>query len=159
LKLNLYIVVIFTILSSPFKCQTSVKVSETDLSEDTVDCNEYNVYYYSLKCKYPENSLTLKNECNLFLKKSNKSYSGSGYITFRFKIDCEGKIANNLEILQVDEEYKKKLFETRLINDLFLFIKTLSKWKIAISKSEKYYSYNTYLTFKINNGEITNIIP
>jgi len=39
------------------------------------------------------------------------------------------------------------------------FLKTLDKWRTATTKDGEAYLYKAFLTFKIRNGKVTNIIP
>ena len=123
------------------------------------NCDTYNNYYYSLGCKYPKNSTSLLKELQVFLKNKNNRYSGSGYITFHFRIDCEGKPNQKVKVLQTDANYKTYHFDKILVNDLYLFLKTLNEWKIGLAKNGNTYSYLAFITFKIYNGKITNIAP
>lgn len=122
-------------------------------------CPKAYAYFYSVGGKYPENSASLLKEVQIFLQQKNQNYLNSGYITFRFIIDCEGKRLPNTQVLQTDEKYLNFHFEKDLVNELFVFFKNLDKWRIAKSKEGNTYSYKAFLTFKIKNGKVINIIP
>jgi hypothetical protein len=127
---------------------------------DNPDCKgSNNVYYYQVGGKYPESSASLLNEAKEFMKKRNKKYSGNGYVTFRFSIDCEGKMRRRVQVLQTDDHYKSYHFSKNFVDELYSFVKTLNKWKIAKTKNGMPYFYTTLVTFKIKDGEIINIIP
>ncbi|MES2836014.1 MAG: hypothetical protein V4667_00695 [Bacteroidota bacterium] len=121
------------------------------------DCPKYNVYYYQVNGKYPKSSSSLLKEVQAFLQ--NKTYSGSGYITFRCRINCNGKLDTKTQVLQTDEKYKTTRFDKRLLNDLFDYFKTLDKWEIPTNNEEIPFSYIVFITFKLKNGKIINIIP
>jgi hypothetical protein len=123
-----------------------------------VKCKDYNMYYYSVGGKYPKSSATVLKDVQSFLVKNNNTYSGSGYITFRFKIDCEGKQMQKVQVLQTDQKYLKHQFDKKLVDELFIFLRTLSQWKIATMEG-KAYLYRAFITFKIKNGKVINIIP
>src|SRR6266581_8007814 len=91
-------------------------------------------YYYSYGCKYPRSSATLLKDAKTFLAKKNNPYSGNGYITFRFTIDCEGKMLKKVQVLQTDDSYTHFRFDKRLVNELFDYLNTLTQWKIAGAK-------------------------
>ncbi len=118
-----------------------------------------NIYYYSVNGKYPKNSASLLADARQFLGGRSNNYSGNGYISFRFTINCEGTMLNKVQVLQTDTLYKNCQFDKALINELYAFIKTLKQWKIAKTKTGISFNYKTFLTFKVNNGEIINIIP
>jgi len=122
-------------------------------------CKDYNWYYYQVGGKYPQSSTTLLKEAQQFLLKKNESYSDSGYITFRFKINCEGKMVQKVQVLQTDEKYSSYHFDKNLVNELYTFIKTLDRWKTVKTKEGEPLLYKAFITFKIKNGKVVNIIP
>ena len=122
-------------------------------------CPTQFAYFYSVGGKYPENSASLLKKVQAFLQQKNEMYANNGYITFRFMIDCEGKRVPQTEVLQTDEKYASFHFEKKLVDELFSFLQTLDKWVIARSTDGKSYSYKAFLTFKIKNGKVINIIP
>ena len=131
---------------------------DTTSNIDTI-CKNYNAYYYQVGGKYPESSSSILKQARTFLQKNNKRYPGNGYITFRFIVDCEGKIMKKIQVLQTDEMYKPYHFSKDLVNELFLFFNTMQKWKIAKTKQGDVFNYFAFIAFKINNGEVINIIP
>ena len=121
-------------------------------------CDSAFNYYYSVGSKYPMSSVNLLKQVIAFISpKSN--YSGNGYITFRFAIDCEGHMLKRTRVIQTDGQYKNYHFDKSLVNELFAFLQTLDKWKIASYKSGKSFSYIAVISFKIQNGKVINIIP
>jgi hypothetical protein len=122
-------------------------------------CPKQYAYFYSVGGKYPENSASLLKKVQTFLQQKNETYINSGYITFRFMINCEGKRVPQTEVLQTDEKYAAFHFEKKLLDELFSFLKTLDKWVAFKSKEGNTYSYKAFLTFKIKNGKVINIIP
>lgn len=131
---------------------------DTTSVRDTI-CKDYNIFYYSVGGKYLKNSYTVLNEVQLFLQLQHKDYNGSGYITFRFKIDCAGNKMKKTQVLQTDEKYAAYHFDKEFVNELYLFLNTLDKWKIAKNKEGKTFPYNAFISFKIKNGKVVNIIP
>jgi hypothetical protein len=122
-------------------------------------CPKQYAYFYSVGGKYPENSTSLLKKVQTFLQQQNENYVNSGYITFRFMIDCEGKRIAKTQLLQTDENYAAFHFEKKLVDELYSFLKTLDKWVSAKSTDGNTYSYKAFLTFKIKNGKVINIIP
>ncbi|NOT36608.1 MAG: hypothetical protein HOP11_04465 [Saprospiraceae bacterium] len=81
----------------------------------------------------------------------------SGYITIRFMVNCEGK-TGRYRVEQLDFEYKDKKFNEKIIDSLLSKTKSLDKWIPA--KSEDFvYDYYKYLTFKIIDNQIKDILP
>lgn len=119
----------------------------------------YKLFYYQLKAKYPVSSAILLRESNAFLKQKGGEYTGSGYVTFRFFIDCEGTMSRVL-VMQTDENYKTIHFDKAFVNDLYQYLKTMDQWKKNIDIQDiKNANYIAYISFKIKNGEVVNIIP
>jgi hypothetical protein len=75
--------------------------------------NNIHYFYNSGGLKYPENSASFLKELQTFLQQKNESYLNSGYITFRFIIDCEGKLLPKTEVLQTDEKYSNYHFNKK----------------------------------------------
>ena len=117
------------------------------------------VVYFSVDGKYPRSSATLVEEANLFLRGKNQRYTGSGYITFRFLVDCAGYRQPKTEVLQTDASYQKIHFRKELVNELYAFLKTLTSWRMATLPDGASTNYYTYLTFKISNGKVVAVIP
>jgi hypothetical protein len=131
---------------------------DTTSVKDTI-CKDYDIFYYSVGGKYLKNSYTLLNEVQTFLQQQNKTFDGSGYITFRFKIDCTGNKMKKTQVLQTNEKYAAYHFNKELVNELYLFTNTLDKWKIAKNKEGKTFPYNAFISFKIKNGKVITVIP
>lgn len=132
-----------------------------DTTRSAVDtsCRDYNMYYYSARGKYPKNSASLLKEVRSYLQKTAMAYSGSGYVTFRFIVDCNGHPMKRTEVLQTDEHYKSYHFEKRMVNELYDFVKTLDKWRTAKTEEGQSFPYHAVLTFKIRDGKVITIIP
>lgn len=131
---------------------------DTTANTDTA-CKNYNTYYYQVGGKYPKSSITLLKEVQAFLLQKNKIYEGSGYITFRFRINCERHRMKRTKVFQTDGDYKSIHFDKKFVNELYLFVDTLNEWKISKNKQGKNLSYIALITFKIKNGKVINIIP
>ena len=120
--------------------------------------SRYLLYYYQANTKYPVSTSTVLDETRQFLAKTDKVYSGNGYITLRFIVDCEGKIYR-VKVLQVDENYKSIHFDKRLVSDLNDYIHTLDRWEKNLSAYDlKSVSFIAYISFRIKNGEVVNVI-
>ena len=131
---------------------------DTTTTSDTA-CKDYIVYYYQVGGKYLESSITVLQKAQVFLQHANEKYNGSGYITFRFRIDCAGKRTKRTQVLQTNEAYKAYHFDKGFINELFLFLNTLTDWKTAPDHHGGSFSYIAFITFKIKDGKVINIIP
>lgn len=128
-------------------------------SEQTLKCKNYTVYFYQIGGKYPENSASLLKELVAFQQAKATIDSGSGNITFRFTVNCVGQVIKKVQVLQTDEKYNLCHFQKPFVNQLFLFLKTLKKWKIVKKRNGEPLNYLAFITFKIKNGKVINIIP
>jgi len=81
----------------------------------------------------------------------------SGYITFRFIINCKGK-HGRFEIRQVGLDFEPKKFNKRIVDRLFMLVKNLDGWEPLTFYGDSYDSF-FHLTFKITNGDIEEILP
>ena len=81
----------------------------------------------------------------------------SGYITLRFIINCKGE-AGNYEVESLGLDYKKKDFNKELINHLLDLTQSIKTWHPYTHGDSTFDSF-THLTFKIDNGELLEILP
>ena len=81
----------------------------------------------------------------------------TGYITIRFMVNCEGKIGR-FRVEQLDTEYKPKKFNVEFVEAILSTTKSLNGW-IPATRNNKAYDYYKYLTFKIIENEIVDILP
>ena len=86
-----------------------------------------------------------------------KIEGSSGYITIRFLVNCEGK-TGRFRVEQLDFDYKEKKFNSAIGDSILSRTKSLDGWIPAIS-GERAYDYYKYLTFKIIDNQITDILP
>ena len=114
-------------------------------------------HYYSVEGKYPRSSDTLLREAQAFLKQQKQAYRGSGYVTFRFIIDCAGHRLPRTQVLQTDASYERATFQPELLAALYAFLQTLTEWKVAKGPSPT--NYSAYLTFKLTDGQVVAVVP
>lgn len=81
----------------------------------------------------------------------------TGYITVRFLVNCNGK-TGLFRIQQMDKDYKKTLFDKNTIYIILNFVKSLNSWPVQEYKQKKV-DYYQYLTFKLEDGIIKEILP
>lgn len=81
----------------------------------------------------------------------------SGYLTFRFVINCKGK-AGKFITNQADFEYTEKQFSQETITHLYEILSSVEKWKPCIIRGKKRDSY-FYITFILKDGKIQDLLP
>ena len=117
------------------------------------------VPYFSVGGKYPRSSETLAAEATAFLRRKNQRYAGSGYVTFRFVVDCAGYRQPKTQVLQTDANYQATHFRKELVAELYAYLQTLKDWRTVTTSNGMLANYFTYLTFKISNGKVVAVIP
>lgn len=115
--------------------------------------------YYSVAGKYPRSSETLRQAAQDFLAAQHYAYEGSGYVTFRFIIDCRGQRLARVQVLQTDAAYQRYRFGSELVSALYAFLKTLTEWPAAKARNGQPVNYLAYLSFRITDGKVVAIIP
>lgn len=81
----------------------------------------------------------------------------SGYFTIRFIVNCEGK-SGWFRTEAMDFSYQPTKFKSSISDQLLQLTRELDGWKVAMVEEEKY-DYYQYLTFKIENGQLIEILP
>lgn len=89
--------------------------------------------------------------------KEEKLGSEDGMLTYRFVISCEGK-AGRFIAQGYDFDYQAKDFEAPTVNHLLDILLSLKTWQPCVIRGENRDSY-AYLTFKIKDNEIIDILP
>ncbi|TAG18579.1 MAG: hypothetical protein EAZ32_13385 [Cytophagia bacterium] len=117
-------------------------------------------YYYAYQGKYKISSETLVKEANEKIKENRTS--ASGFVTVRFVINCKGE-KGAYEVLETDKNYEATTFDKTLTDALLAYVTGLDLWPIGYSQYDKQNpqprDYYAFITFKFDNGKITEIIP
>ena len=162
-----YILFLLPIL---FSCQSEKavnvypnQVGDIELDEKLDDSNfkkcfvdPFSFQYYNFDgFQYKGEKLEIEKK----LEKSNliSDKNSTGYITIRFVVNCEGK-TGMFRVQQMDENYKEKVFDKKFINQLLDFTKSLDGWIPQEYLGIKI-NYYQYLTFKIKDGKVSEILP
>ena len=82
----------------------------------------------------------------------------SGFLSIRFLVNCQGVAGRYRVYSQVDEHLNPKQFSTALSEELMRLTKALDGWLVASYEGEPW-DYYQYLTFKLEEGKITEITP
>jgi len=81
----------------------------------------------------------------------------NGMLAYRFVINCEGK-AGRFIFRSYDFDYPAKEFSSTAKAHLLEILLRLKTWQPCVIRSENRDSY-AYITFKIKDGEIIDILP
>jgi hypothetical protein len=87
----------------------------------------------------------------------------NGSIRIRFLVNCKGQ-TDRFRIIGMDNNFQEKTFDTSITDQLVSISKSLKGWKYKefyshANKQYVPYDYYQYLIFKINDGQITEILP
>ena len=81
----------------------------------------------------------------------------SGLIRIRFIVNCKGQ-TGRFRITAMDSTYQEKQFDTLITEQLLSIVRGLKGWKM-MPDNENPKDYYQYLIFKIDNGQIIEILP
>ena len=94
---------------------------------------------------------------NFVLEKYSTSVKESGYLTFRFVVNCEGK-AGRYMIIQNNLDLEPKVFDEDLTSQLLTITQGLKEWRPVVLENEPR-DYYMYITYKLLDGNIIEILP
>ncbi len=81
----------------------------------------------------------------------------NGYLTIRFIVNCQGE-TDRFRLDEMNSEYSTIKINESITNELLRLTRELEGWGIG-RINDKSYDYYQYLTFKIESGRITDIMP
>lgn len=81
----------------------------------------------------------------------------SGLIRIRFVVNCKGK-AGRFSLLCMDENYNTRIFNSFITDQLLEITRNLHGWK-AKTFNKMNVDYYQYLIFRMQNGNISEIMP
>ncbi len=87
----------------------------------------------------------------------NQGYADSGYLNFRFVINCKGE-AGRYAIHQNDLNLEPTELNPSMVEQLFSITRKLDKWNPNVIRGQVWDSY-MYISYRIENGEIVEILP
>jgi hypothetical protein len=82
----------------------------------------------------------------------------SGLVTVRFHVNCMGE-TGNYEIITLDFDYNYTQLNAEMVNSILCNVKLLNQWIPAKDDNGNLINSHKFLTFKILNGEIYEILP
>ncbi|MBK9631436.1 MAG: hypothetical protein IPO62_10295 [Saprospiraceae bacterium] len=122
-------------------------------------CNEKDIMQYHNNSR----GLEYRGEKLAIIESFEKKYvpipdsSQNGLIRVRFVVNCKGQ-TDRFRIIAMDEDYQTKKFDERITQQILDICKSLDGW-LPKKKEDKEFDYYQYLIFKIQSGQITEILP
>ncbi len=115
----------------------------------------YHVHHGAAEEGYAVNKKRFKE--SILGQYKNANYTDSGYLNFRFLVTCEGK-PGWFETIQVDTEYNSTQFSEELVAQLLALTAQPDHWN-TITFQNTAVDYYMYVSYKLKDGEITEILP
>ncbi len=125
-------------------------------------CNEYLIKQYYVRYS-SDNRPGYKGEKKALVSEILSQYTPpvnsnqNGFITIRFLVNCHGE-TDRFRVESMDFDYNSIQFDKGIAQQLVSIIKELKGWLPRTNKN-KSYDYYQYLTFKIEQGQIIQILP
>lgn len=87
----------------------------------------------------------------------NNGYADSGYLNFRFLVNCEGN-AGWFEVIEMNLDLEETNLNDEMVHQLLKLTSNSKHWKIY-TYNEIPRNYYMYISYRIENGEIKEILP
>lgn len=132
------------------------KNTDEPLFKKCGEAQDYSFQYYNFGgIQYEGEKITIQRDLEKLNISGDKNLNS--YLTIRFVVNCEGK-TGMFRIDSMDFNYKKMPVDQNLGDQLLNFTQSLKGWvpKKAGNHPVDYYQY---LTFKIEHGKISEILP
>lgn len=81
----------------------------------------------------------------------------SGYLTFRFVVNCEGKVGRFVTE-EASLDFVRKRFSEQLVNHVFQLLSTFDDWQATHIRDGVVDAY-AYVTLKLKDGELIDVLP
>lgn len=89
--------------------------------------------------------------------KADQAKKESGLVRIRFIVNCYGQ-SGRFRMMSMDNNYQKKIFDASITDQLLSITKSLDGWiPFVVQEIER--EYYQYLIFKIQDGNIIEIMP
>lgn len=161
----LFLAIIFFSCSQPEK-PTEYPLQVGDIAYDaSIDdenfkvCDENRIaqyYNFGQGLQYEGEKLRL-NQHFLTGYKPQVADDASGFITIRFIVNCHGQ-TGRFRMVGMDNEYNEKSFDEDIATQLLELTRQLNGWIVPQHDGQNF-DYYQYLTFKIEKGELIEIMP
>ncbi|WP_281541996.1 hypothetical protein [Maribacter aestuarii] len=87
---------------------------------------------------------------------SKEKYNDSGFLNFRFLIDCNGNIGD-IETNELDVDLNPTKLDSNLVQELYKLSFIKENWNLVEAKEPR--DMYMYLIYKIEDGKVVEIIP
>jgi len=94
---------------------------------------------------------------NLTENYTGNTFNDSGYLNFRFLVNCDGN-PGWFEIIQMNLNLEEKELNPKMVDSLFSFSALPKNWA-QLEFQEEPGNYYMYVSYRIENGKVVEIIP
>lgn len=149
----------FNTENKPYKNYIGYIDQEKALLNDVYElCGEGNLYHtYSSAALKAFKGSKKQFRDTILAEYNHQNYTDSGYLNFRFLVNCEGN-AGWFEIIQMNLDLEETLLNEKMVNELLELTSNPKHWNI-ISYNDAPQNYYMYISYRIEHGKITEIIP
>lgn len=129
------------------------------LNSDFTLCNREKIYstYSGLGLDaYRGSKKTFKN--TILSKYDSLSYNDSGYISYRFLVNCKGE-AGWFEIIEMNLDLEETKLDKKIVESLLKLTSSAENWNTVGWDENENVDYYMYVLYRIENGKIVEILP
>lgn len=112
--------------------------------------------YFSIQLNFKGGFREIKRIVSENYKAPQNAKNQTGYLRIRFTINCQGK-PGRFDVKGYDHDLNPRHFNAEITNQLFRVTKRLVDWEMK--SGEKKVDCNRFLTFKLDDGLITEVLP
>jgi len=132
---------------------------EKVLLNDGYLCNKDEIYFTFKGAGSDGYKGTKKRFRDTILSKyKHQLYKDSGYISFRFLVNCRGE-AGWFEISEMNLDLGEKNLDNKMVQELLDLTSKKGNWNVFGFNEKEGADYYMYLIYRIENGKITEILP
>lgn len=149
----------FDTTNKPYKNYIGYIDQEKALLNDTYElCDEGNIYHTYSSASLKAYSGTKKQfRTSLSQAYSGDSFTDSGYLNFRFLVNCDGN-PGWFEIIQMNLDLEESELNPQMVDSLFTFTVDPKHWN-GLEFKEGPSNYYMYISYRIENGKVVEVIP
>lgn len=134
-----------------------LEASNKDFSENFKRCSDtLPIGFYHSAAPYAYKG-SKRNFVNYIHKNyRNQGFFDNGFLNLRFLINCHGDIGD-IEVNELDEDYLSTNLNNEMVEQIINLSVNKQNWRLP--NLDKPYDVYMYLIYKIENGNITEILP
>lgn len=128
-----------------------------DATEGFKRCNDelpIGFFHSAAPAIYKDGKRTFRN--HILSNFLSDSYNDNGFLNLRFLINCKGEIGD-IEVNELNTNYQVSPLNPKLVKELSSLTFRKENWNVITSMDSR--DTYMYIIYKIENGEVTEILP